>query len=149
MAKVRGTAWPDRCRSSSVSAVIDIDTVSPDSTTFEVGASLFTSSFLGEGTYANGRGSWLASVRRGNLDLLIDARGSDVGSPRYVDALAKVDYELDSAWSVHAGALVIDDEISLEMQQHVVRRHDSAREEMPSHPIIFAFDLVGIGPFSM
>jgi outer membrane receptor protein involved in Fe transport len=96
-----------------MSAVIDIDTVSPDSTSFEVGASLFTSSFLGGSTFANGRGSWLASVRRGNLDLLIDARNSDVGSPRYLDALAKVDYELGSAWSVHAGTLVIDDEISL------------------------------------
>jgi outer membrane cobalamin receptor len=97
-----------------MSAVIEIDTLTPTGEpTWEIGTSLFTTSFLGSGAFADGRGAWLVSARRGNLDIFLEAGNSDVGSPRYFDTLAKLDYELAPDWTVHTGAMLVDDEISL------------------------------------
>lgn len=97
-----------------MSAVIDMRTVEPpQDSRYELGASLLTTSALGAGRFADGRGSWLASARRGNLDLLIGAANPELGSPEYEDLYAKVGFALDSAWSVHAGVLALKDEITL------------------------------------
>ena len=45
--------------------------------------------------------------------------------------------------------LILDDEILLTMKQEVVGRHHSARKEIPTHPIIRAFNLEWITSISM
>jgi len=97
-----------------MSSVIEMQTIEPEADhLYELGLSLFTTSVLGAGRFAQERGSWLASARRGNLDLLLDAANSDIGSPRYADLYSKLNYELSTDWMLSFGALALRDRITL------------------------------------
>ena len=104
-----------------MSGVIDIDPVMPAAPAYrEVSLSFFNASALLSGHFGDDRGEWLASARRGNLDLLINAMDADVGRPVYSDAYARVAWQATDALSVSGNALVFDDAITL---------HDADREE--------------------
>lgn len=97
-----------------MSGVIDMRTVEPsERRLYEVGVSTLTTSVLSAGRFADGRASWLASARRGNLDLLINALDTDVGRPQYYDAFGKLSVDLSSALTVSGGMLVFNDKIAL------------------------------------
>jgi outer membrane receptor for ferrienterochelin and colicin len=67
------------------------------------------------GNYANDRGSWLVSLRRGFLDLLL-ARLMDEGeqlTPRYTDVFAATTFEIDDHNSASARLLFSDDDLRL------------------------------------
>jgi hypothetical protein len=97
-----------------MSSVIEMQTIEPAADhLYELGLSMFTTSALGAGKFAQGRGSWLASARRGNLDLLLDAASSDIGSPKYADLYGKLNYELSTDWMLSFGALALRDRITL------------------------------------
>ena len=62
---------------------------------------------------ANGRGSWLTTLRRGNLDVLADQLDSDVGQPQYMDFFNKLRFSVTPRSDLSAGFLGLDDKISL------------------------------------
>jgi outer membrane cobalamin receptor len=97
-----------------MSAVVDVRTLVPeDDRLHEVGFTTLTSSVLSSGRFADGRGSWLTSARRGNLDLLIEAARSQLGKPRYFDVYNNLRYQIGPRLNVSGGFLVLNDEIAL------------------------------------
>jgi outer membrane receptor protein involved in Fe transport len=104
-----------------MSGVVDIDPVTPGAPSYgELSLSFFNTSALLSGRFGDDRGEWLASARRGNLDLIVDALNKDVGQPSYSDAYARVSWRATDALTLSGNALVFDDAIVL---------HDSDREE--------------------
>ena len=81
----------------------------PDGTRTAVGMSISSLSFHSQGRFADGRGQWLATVRRGFLDIVLDITGvEDTMKPRYWDALGRVQFlvrpeHLVSVEVLHAG----------------------------------------------
>jgi hypothetical protein len=64
-----------------------------------VGASVMNARVLAEGGLAGGRGGWLASARRGYVDVALRLAGlRDSLSPRYHDAFAKAYVDLPASW---------------------------------------------------
>ena len=97
-----------------MSSVIEMRSLTPAAKRhYEVGISTLTTSVLSSGRFADDRGEWLTSVRRGNLDVLVDAAHSDVGTPQYSDFFTKLSYEFRDDLTVTAGALSADDKITL------------------------------------
>ena len=80
--------------------------------------SFMNARLMTEGTFAENRGSWMVSVRRGYLDVLLKIAGEgDNWRPTYYDAMGKVQYQLTdkqilSAHVFHAGDRfkIIEDE---------------------------------------
>lgn len=97
-----------------MSGVIDLRTAKP--TEFrhhELTASLLSTSALSSGLFASGKGAWLTSIRRGNLDVLADIGNSGIGTPQYVDFFNRVDYSFSSRLDLETGYLSLDDKIDL------------------------------------
>lgn len=71
------------------------------------GVSLGNARFLSRGGFDGGRGQWLASARRGYLDVLLKLiPDADVGiEPRYTDAFAKVEWDVRPGHAVGAHLL--------------------------------------------
>jgi len=111
-----------------LAGVLSMRTATPDPergrTT--LGLSLQNLTFRSEGGFADGRGTWLASARRGWLDIILsitDATSRETHvSPTYYDVFGKVQYQLGtghllSAHLLHAGdrvSSVEDDDTELE-----------------------------------
>ena len=77
-----------------MSAVIEATSVRPDADRYyELGLSLFHAQALASQRFADGRGQWLAAVRRSNLDEVADFVESEIGEASYVDGFGRVDYE--------------------------------------------------------
>jgi hypothetical protein len=88
-----------------MSAVIDARSVRPElDAYYEVGLSLLHTNALAAHSFAEGRGQWLAAVRRSNLHEVSDIFDSDLGEPTYVDGFLRVDYDWtpSTRGSVHA-----------------------------------------------
>lgn len=97
-----------------MSGVVDMRTTQPAAEPhYEVEASLLTTSLLGSGRFAGGRGSWLTSLRRSNLDLLADRSGSKVGDPIYGDFFNELGFEIGPELRVTAGTLLLNDKLTL------------------------------------
>lgn len=97
-----------------MSGVVDMRSVAPAAPRqFELGLSLLESSVLSSGVFAEGRGAWLTTVRRGNLDVLADELDSDIGQPQYVDFFNKLSYSVSPRSELRSGLLSLDDKISL------------------------------------
>lgn len=77
----------------------------PDRMRTSVGLSISNVRAMTQGGFANGKGAWLVSARRGYLELVLKlANVSDSLSPRYDDVFAKVTYNLpgNTQLGVHA-----------------------------------------------
>jgi outer membrane receptor protein involved in Fe transport len=98
-----------------MSGVVDIDTLSPADTKHEVGVSLLNARLLSQGTFAEARGAWMFSLRRGYLrevlTLVDDAADID---PRYYDLLGKVQWTLGERTVVSAHVMASRDRLTLE-----------------------------------
>lgn len=103
------------------SGVIDIKP-RPPSEDFggQVSLSLLNAGTALGGTFDDGAGDWLVSVRRGNLDLFFGLAETSLGRPSYYDAYGHVGREMGHSARVSVNVLVFDD---------VVRAFDSDREE--------------------
>ena len=97
-----------------MSGVIDVTTMPAERSLYhEVGLSFFNASFLSSGRYGEGRGQWIGSIRRSNLDVLYDQLSEQPERPRYTDAFAKVVHEVNDSLSITANVLRSEDDISL------------------------------------
>jgi hypothetical protein len=95
-----------------MSAVIDIHSLPPEEQRRELGFSVFHASGLVSGSFSEGRGGWLTSVRRSNLDLIAQLSESDYGKPAYFDGFGRVTYQLSSATRLSVDLLASHDVIT-------------------------------------
>jgi outer membrane cobalamin receptor len=87
-----------------MSAVIEATSLRPAADRYyELGLSLFHAHALAARRFDDGRGQWLAAVRRSNLDEIADIVESDLGEASYIDGFGRMDYEIspDTRASVH------------------------------------------------
>jgi hypothetical protein len=111
-----------------ISAVIDASSTRPDAERYyEAGLSVFYANALASARFADGRGQWLASARRSNLDLIADMVESDVGKPSYADGFARIDYRFDDATSASLHMLLATDRSSLRDSEETERANADYR----------------------
>lgn len=95
-----------------LSGVVDILPVRPgERFGGRIAASLFNLSALLGGPLNDGAGDWIAAVRRGNLDLVLDVANPDLGQPNYGDAYARISHDVGQGLRVSANLLVSDDDL--------------------------------------
>jgi hypothetical protein len=96
--------FPTKYRDQS-SGFVNIDSLPPpEQNEHSIGISFVNSFINSRGSFNDQRGGWLVSVRRGYLDLLVEDKESEVFSPRYLDAFAKIEHEIGDR---HIGSLQI------------------------------------------
>lgn len=71
--------------------------------------SFFSAGAAAGGTFGDGDGEWLASARRGNMDLIFDAVADEIGEPDYYDLHARVGRRLGERLALSANFLAFDD----------------------------------------
>lgn len=84
---------------NKMSGVFNMDTrkSKAESPKYSVGLSFMYARAKAEGTFADNKGSWLFSDRRGYLDLIFTIMGqNDHPSPAYYDVFGKIEYDLNS-----------------------------------------------------
>lgn len=110
-----------------MSGVVDITLREPsDEPETELGLTFFHTSALSRGRFGDeGRGDWLVSGRRANLDFIVDMTNPDYGAPRYQDYLAHVGWDIGNHTYLSSNVLFSDDKISL--AQPDGSEHASAR----------------------
>jgi hypothetical protein len=80
----------------------------------EFALSFFNTSFLSSGRFGNeGKGDWLLTARRGNLDLIVDIVDPDRGNPDYNDVLAHAGWEFGPLAVISGNVLLSHDKIGL------------------------------------
>ncbi len=108
-------------------SVIDIAPMLPgDGFEGRVGASVFNVGARMSGSFDADRGHWLASARRGNLDLVLDVVSSQLGDPEYSDYYARVDHRVAEATVISGSVLVFDDDLEVfdsDQEEEAVARY--------------------------
>ncbi len=94
--------------------VLDMTTRRPDSVRGRLGVSFSNAWLGGGGAFANGKGHWLTSLRRGYLDIVLaiaEGDSSDEEQPdlRYWDGFGKVDFDLSDRNRLSLSTLLADD----------------------------------------
>lgn len=102
----------------SLSGVVDLRTRRPtpaDEYRSAAGISFVSAYGRTAGNFADGRGAWLASARRGYLDVIMErVQGDDEQiTPRYTDVFASIyfDVDEDTSWAAHL--LLGEDDLKL------------------------------------
>jgi hypothetical protein len=104
-----GAQYGDR-----LTGVFALRTIEPPETGTknEVALSLTNVRAMTQGAFADGRGKWLFSVRRGYLDIALRIANADSTlSPRYYDALGKIEYKLGTNSTLSAHVLNAGDNL--------------------------------------
>lgn len=103
-----------------MTSVLDMSTSTPSERRTHVGIS-FSNAWLGSaGTFADGKGHWQGSLRRGYLDVVLelaqDSEDEDEEdpSPRYWDAFGRLAYQLTPAQTLSFSVLAADDDLTFE-----------------------------------
>ena len=99
---------------SYLSGMVNIETDRLDShPQHEIGVSFLTAVARSKGWFADGRGDYLVSLRRGWLDLIASEVADDSGelSPSYFDAFLQASYDLAAHTAVQAHLLYASDEV--------------------------------------
>ena len=100
---------------NKMSGVLDITSLEPsEENRYSVGASFINARGSAQGSFADGKGRWLMSGRRGYLDWILEAveDESNKFEPIYADLFTKVQYELNDRHEVSAHLLyAYDDEV--------------------------------------
>ncbi len=101
------------------SGVFDIASRRPpaDQKRYSVGISFMNARALAEGRFADNRGSWFVSGRRGYLDLVFKiVNQNDLPSPTYYDLFSKVQYDLNTSHTIALHALHAGDSYTFDAQ---------------------------------
>ncbi len=108
-----------------LTGVIDLASTSADAThsrRTSLGLSFTNVRARTEGRFAGDRGAWLASGRRGYLDLVFKLIGEDEApDPRYYDVFGKVQYQLNNQHLLAGHVLVAGDELRFSEDDGVTR----------------------------
>jgi hypothetical protein len=97
-----------------MSGVVDINTLAPAETEHEAGISLLNTRLLSQGTFAQSRGAWVFSLRRGYLrEVLALVKDAADVDPRYADLLGKVQWTLDQRAVISAHVMASHDRLTL------------------------------------
>lgn len=97
-----------------MSSVMDILSLPGDGQPYrEISLSFFNASAMAKGGFNDGRGDWLVSARRGNLDMFFQIVSSDLGEPSYLDFYARVSHWFSDSFAISASALLFDDDIEI------------------------------------
>jgi outer membrane receptor protein involved in Fe transport len=97
-----------------MSGVIDVDPlVTADSPVRVASLGFFSAGFLAGDSFDDGNSDWLASVRRGNLDLILDVVNPDRGKPRYFDVHARLTHRFSNDLAVRASLLRFEDDLDV------------------------------------
>lgn len=92
-----------------LSGVMLLEPLEPDGKPrHELGISVFNTSLLTNGMFADGRGDWLISARRSNLDLVLN---EDLGEPNYNDVLGHIGLEVGDTHELSVNGLISNDDI--------------------------------------
>lgn len=103
----------------ALSALFIITPREPTELAHELGLSALYSSLLTSGTFADGGGSWLASVRDSNLDRVL---ADHLGEPAYSDLFMRVGVDLGAKHRLTAGGLGFRDDIAFTMEDEPADR---------------------------
>jgi outer membrane receptor for ferrienterochelin and colicin len=132
-----------------MSGVMDIAIEPATPARTELGISLFSVFANTRGSSADGATSWLASARRGNLELLVDWLDRSLGSPKYDDVFARVGRRVSDHTTVYLGVHTSRDNISLsDNEEHATSdidttylwaRLDSQLSEAWSNSSVFSY----------
>jgi len=83
-----------------------------------LGLSITNVSFMSQGGFASGRGQWLASARRGYLDIALALTDPDNElSPKYWDAFAKLQYQPFQKHMFSASVLHANDNLRIDQAE--------------------------------
>jgi len=100
-----------------MSGLVMLDTIdSLESRYGEIGVSVFNTSVLAGMSFDSGRGQWLLSARRSNLDLIIEQENA---VPAYHDIFAQASYDLTPNSVLSANLLFADDDVSVILANNV------------------------------
>lgn len=94
-----------------MSGLVVIDSLQPESPLqHEIGFSAYNTSLLSSAYFDGTRGQWLASVRRSNLDLVVD---DSFGDPSFRDAFVAASYDISPMASIGINMLLADDSVDV------------------------------------
>jgi hypothetical protein len=97
-----------------MSGVIDVMPIKPDVGLHgRVAASMFNAGARVNDSFDDGRGHWVASVRRGLIDKYIALTGSNLGDPTYTDYYGRLDHRIGDSVVISANALVFKDDLQV------------------------------------
>ena len=97
-----------------MSGVISIDSLSAaNAPQGELALSLYNTSARFARSFDDGRGEWLLSARRSNLDTVLDLANEDRGEPGYTDMYGRLGYQITDALALTGSALRFDDDLEL------------------------------------
>ena len=97
-----------------MSGVISIDSLSAaNAPQGELALSLYNTSARFARSFDEGRGEWLLSARRSNLDTVLDLASEDRGEPGYTDMYGRLGYQITDTLALTGSALRFDDDLEL------------------------------------
>lgn len=111
-------------------SVIEVAPIVPDERLQgQLTASFFNLGGRVGGTFDSDAGHWLASARRGNLDLALNLADSNLGEPKYSDLYAHVDYRLVNGLFLAGSYLAFEDDLRVSDQDEEEVANAEYRDE--------------------
>jgi hypothetical protein len=105
-----------------------------------VGISTLNSRLVSTGRVFEGRGQWLASYRRSNLNAVLRLLERDVGEPEFEDFVLRYTQEFGSGTSATLGVLGLDDRLKLNTEDRRESASASYRDRYVWVRLAHAFD---------